>query len=157
VSVHDVAAVGFGSGADAYERARPTYPAAAVAWLTDALALRAGTTVADVAAGTGKLTRLLGASGATVLAVEPVGGMREQLVNAVPGVPALGAVADATKAAAQSAQQGTQGLAQGLQALAQGLQQTGADGKPVPPIEFARAWRPPAWSPGLLGGMSELM
>lgn len=95
MSVHDVAAVGFGSGADAYERARPTYPAAAVAWLTDALALRAGTTVADVAAGTGKLTRLLGASGATVLAVEPVGGMREQLVNAVPGVPALGAVAEA--------------------------------------------------------------
>jgi SAM-dependent methyltransferase len=95
VSVHDVAATGFGSEAGAYERARPTYPAAAVAWMTDALALRAGTTVADVAAGTGKLTRLLVLSGATVLAVEPVGGMREQLVTSVPGVPALGAVAEA--------------------------------------------------------------
>jgi len=95
MSVHDVAAAGFGSEAGAYERARPSYPAAAVAWLTAALALGAGTTVADVAAGTGKLTRLLGASGATVIAVEPVDGMREQLATAVPGVHALGAIAEA--------------------------------------------------------------
>jgi SAM-dependent methyltransferase len=95
VSVHDVAAAGFGSAAGAYERARPTYPAAAVAWLADALALGPGTTVADVAAGTGKFTRLLVHRGATVLAIEPVDGMRTQLVAAVPGVPALGAVAEA--------------------------------------------------------------
>jgi SAM-dependent methyltransferase len=95
MSVHDIAAVGFGSSAGAYERARPTYPPAAVTWLTDALALREGTTVVDVAAGTGKFTRLLVASGAAVLAIEPVGGMREQLVVSVPGVPALGAVAEA--------------------------------------------------------------
>jgi hypothetical protein len=46
--------------------------------------------------------------------------------------------AEASKQAAQSAQQGTQSLAQGLQQLAQGLQQTGADGKPVPPIDFEK-------------------
>ena len=51
--------------------------------------------VADVAAGTGKLTRLLTGRGATVVAVEPVGGMRAQLVTAVPGVHALGAIAEA--------------------------------------------------------------
>jgi ubiquinone/menaquinone biosynthesis C-methylase UbiE len=95
MSVHDVAAAGFGSEADAYERARPTYPSDAVRWLSAALALVPGAMVADVAAGTGKLTRLLVASGATVLAVEPVGGMRAQLLGAVPGVPALGAVAEA--------------------------------------------------------------
>ena len=59
MSVHDVAAAGFGSEAGAYERARPTYPSEAVAWLTDALGVREGSMVADVAAGTGKLTRLL--------------------------------------------------------------------------------------------------
>ena len=95
MSVHRVAAVGFGSEARAYERARPTYPASSVAWLVDALALGPGARVADVAAGTGKLTRLLVASGATVFAVEPVGGMREQLVASVPAVPALGAIAEA--------------------------------------------------------------
>jgi SAM-dependent methyltransferase len=95
MSVHDVAAAGFGSEAGAYERARPTYPPTAVTWLADALALGPRTTVADVAAGTGKLTRLLVGRGATVFAVEPVDGMRAQLVDAVPGVPALGAVAEA--------------------------------------------------------------
>jgi ubiquinone/menaquinone biosynthesis C-methylase UbiE len=41
-----------------------------------------------VAAGTGKLTRLLMPSGARVIAVEPVREMREQLESVVPGVDA---------------------------------------------------------------------
>ncbi len=41
-------------------------------------------------------------------------------------------------AAAQQAQQGAQQFAQGLQQLAQGMQQTGADGKPVPPVDFEK-------------------
>jgi len=40
--------------------------------------------------------------------------------------------------AQQAAQGGAQGLAAGLQAMAQGLQQTGADGKPVPPVDFEK-------------------
>jgi len=40
----------------------------------------------DIAAGTGKLTRLLVATGATVVAVEPVVGMRERLAAALPDV-----------------------------------------------------------------------
>ena len=59
MSVHDVAAAGFGAEAAAYERGRPTYPADAVAWLAGALGHRTRRVVADVAAGTGKLTRLL--------------------------------------------------------------------------------------------------
>jgi SAM-dependent methyltransferase len=95
VSVHEVAVSGFGAGADAYERSRPTYPDGAVAWLVDALAIGPGATVADVAAGTGKFTRLLFNTGAALLAVEPVAGMRAQLAAALPGVPTIAGAAEA--------------------------------------------------------------
>jgi SAM-dependent methyltransferase len=68
----------------AYERGRPDYPAAAVAALAEQLDLRSGTTVTDVAAGTGKLTRLLVPTHARVVAIEPAAGMRSQLRRAVP-------------------------------------------------------------------------
>src|SRR2546430_9032285 len=84
VTIHPSAA-GFDRSAPDYERGRPTYPAEAVAWLAAALRIAPGTTVVDLAAGTGKLTRLLVPTGATVVAVEPVPGMREQLRSAVPG------------------------------------------------------------------------
>ena len=77
--VHDAAARGFARSADAYERARPDYPAAAVAWLAERLGLRPGRMVVDLAAGTGKLTRPLAATGAEVVAVEPVAEMRERI------------------------------------------------------------------------------
>ena len=57
LSVHEVASSGFGAEADAYERARPSYPPDAVAWIVDALGIAPGRDVADVAAGTGKFTR----------------------------------------------------------------------------------------------------
>lgn len=75
--VHPWAEEGFSRAAAAYERARPGYPAAAITYLVDRLALRAGATVVDLAAGTGKLGRLLIPSGARVVAVEPVDAMRE--------------------------------------------------------------------------------
>ena len=93
--VHPRAEVGFGRAADAYERARPDYPAEAVDWLCDRLALGPGRTVVDLAAGTGKLTRLLVASGARVIAVEPVAGMRNALARAVPAVEILDGTAEA--------------------------------------------------------------
>lgn len=67
---------GFGLAADVYERGRPDYPAPAIAWLVDRLRLGPGRTVVDLAAGTGKLTRLLVPTGAEVIAVEPIAEMR---------------------------------------------------------------------------------
>ena len=77
--VHPVAAAGFAQAADAYERARPSYPEEAVAWMADRCTLGAGSTVVDVGAGTGKLTRLLPPTGATVVAIEPVAEMRAKI------------------------------------------------------------------------------
>ena len=84
MTIHPRAAVGFGRAAEAYERGRPDYPAQTVAWLQDRLGLGPGRTVVDLAAGTGKLTRLLLPSGARVVAVEPVAGMRSTLARVVP-------------------------------------------------------------------------
>jgi SAM-dependent methyltransferase len=75
--------------ADVYERARPGYPAEAVAWITDRLDLRPGRTVLDLGAGTGKLTRALLETGARVVAVEPGNAMRAELERAAPGAEAL--------------------------------------------------------------------
>jgi SAM-dependent methyltransferase len=83
--IHDVAASGFSRAAAEYERGRPDYPPA----LLEPLQLSPELVVLDLAAGTGKLTRLLATSGATVIAVEPVAEMRAAL-------PASGQVLDGT-------------------------------------------------------------
>ena len=77
--IHDAAAVGFARGAEAYELGRPDYPAEAL----EPLRLSPDLTVLDLAAGTGKLTRPLAASGARVIAVEPVAEMRAALPASV--------------------------------------------------------------------------
>ncbi|MCI4348905.1 MAG: class I SAM-dependent methyltransferase [Thermoplasmata archaeon] len=70
------AARGFDAGAEAYERSRPEYPADALGFLAQRLAIEPGRTVVDLAAGTGKLTRGLLAFGPSLVAVEPSEGMR---------------------------------------------------------------------------------
>ncbi len=75
--------------ADVYERARPEYPAEAVAWLVAQLDLREGRTVLDLGAGTGKLTRALVQTGARVIAVEPGEAMLGELRRVLPDVEAL--------------------------------------------------------------------
>jgi SAM-dependent methyltransferase len=70
---------GYARSAAAYERGRPGYPPAAVDFLASRLRLCPGRTVVDLAAGTGKLTRPLLATGAEVVAVEPVAEMRTAL------------------------------------------------------------------------------
>jgi SAM-dependent methyltransferase len=100
--MHEVAYRGFEAEAETYDRARPSYPPDAVRWLTDNLAIRPGRRVADLAAGTGKLTAPLVATGASLVAVEPVGAMRAQLLRRVPGVPAMAGVAEALPFAAAS-------------------------------------------------------
>ena len=77
---------GYARSAEAYERGRPGYPPSAVDFLAASLRLGPGRTVVDVAAGTGKLTRPLLATGAEVVAVEPVAEMRTALPAAVRAV-----------------------------------------------------------------------
>ena len=64
--VNRSAAVGFQRGAGEYERARPSYPQAVL----DAVPTEG--TIVDLAAGTGKLTRLLPGNVIAVESVEPV-------------------------------------------------------------------------------------
>lgn len=93
--VHEVARLGFGKEAGTYERSRPTYPPEVVSWLAEHLRLMTGTVVADLAAGTGKLTRLLVPTGADVVAVEPVDGMRQVFRRMLPGVAVVAGTAEA--------------------------------------------------------------
>jgi SAM-dependent methyltransferase len=95
VAIHESARRGFQLGADAYERGRPSYPREALHWLRAQLDLGPGRTVLDVGAGTGKLTRELVATGAIVLAVEPVAAMREVLGQVVPEAQAMDGTAEA--------------------------------------------------------------
>ena len=92
--VMPAAASGFGAGADDYERGRPSYPADVVEVLCRELGIGPGARVLDLAAGTGKLTRLLVPTGAEVVAVEPVAEMRERLRTAVPEAHAIDGTAE---------------------------------------------------------------
>ena len=64
-------ATAFASAAQAYERGRPGYPAAAIDELVRALRLQRRSIVVDLAAGTGKLTRDLTLRFDRVTAIEP--------------------------------------------------------------------------------------
>jgi ubiquinone/menaquinone biosynthesis C-methylase UbiE len=78
-------ATSFGQQAGSYERARPEYPAEAVAWMLG----DAGPEVIDVGAGTGKLTRGVLATGRTAVAVDPDALMLAELAARTPGVRTL--------------------------------------------------------------------
>ncbi|HSH33501.1 MAG TPA: methyltransferase domain-containing protein [Actinomycetota bacterium] len=84
--VHHAAARGFDLQAGAYDRGRPGYPAQAIAFVVETLGITSGATIVDLAAGTGKLTRELVATGADLIAIEPVAGMREVLTRSLPDV-----------------------------------------------------------------------
>jgi SAM-dependent methyltransferase len=101
-SLHPVAQSGFAAEAATYDRARPSYPDDAVAWVADALLGEPTSAtprrVADVGAGSGIFTRLLlprcEAVGASLLAVEPVPDMRALCAASLPTIPLLGAAAE---------------------------------------------------------------
>ncbi|NYF27646.1 MULTISPECIES: class I SAM-dependent methyltransferase [unclassified Microbacterium] len=80
-------ATSFGAQAGDYEVGRPDYPFEAVAWMLERMP-HGSRRIADVGAGTGKLTRVLTeAPDAEVVAVDPDPVMLATLRGAVPGVP----------------------------------------------------------------------
>jgi ubiquinone/menaquinone biosynthesis C-methylase UbiE len=85
----------FDEVAELYEQARPSYPDEAVGWLADRLRIDRRSTVLDLGAGTGKLTRTLVPRAARVIAVEPGPEMLAQLRRAVPEAEAMLGAAEA--------------------------------------------------------------
>ena len=81
----DVRRLSFGQAAAAYDRIRPSYPLAAIAWALEGHTGR----VVDLGAGTGLMTRVVQRVADVVIPVEPDPGMRAQLEAATPGVAAL--------------------------------------------------------------------
>lgn len=92
--LNPAAAIGFDREAASYAAVRPSYPPRAIELLAVAGA-GAGARVCDLAAGTGIFTRLLLGAGYDVVAVEPVAGMRRELVAASPDLEVLEGTAEA--------------------------------------------------------------
>jgi SAM-dependent methyltransferase len=86
--IHPLAAKGFRAGAAAYVEGRPEYPPEIENWLIRDLGISNGKTALDLAAGTGKFSPRLLATGANVIAVEPVPAMLEQLIRQYPQIDA---------------------------------------------------------------------
>ncbi len=76
----------FGAAAAAYAEHRPGYAEAAVRWALEPVQDRRPVRVADIGAGTGKLTETLGRLGADVTAVEPDPQMLAELRRTMPAV-----------------------------------------------------------------------
>jgi SAM-dependent methyltransferase len=76
----------FGAAAAAYAEHRPGYAQAAVRWALEPVSGRDPVRVADIGAGTGKLTAMLAGLGADVTAVEPDPQMLAELRRAMPEV-----------------------------------------------------------------------
>jgi SAM-dependent methyltransferase len=92
--IHHSAAEGFAAGAANYVAGRPEYPLGIEEWLTHDLGLDSGKTALDLGAGTGKFSRSLLATGAKVIAVEPVPAMLDQLVRQYSAIEALSGSAE---------------------------------------------------------------
>jgi len=95
----------FTGKAQAYAEGRPDYPAEALDCLAAQCGLAPGSVVADIGAGTGKLTRSLLGRGYHVIAVEPNAAMLEVLQAQLGNSPALriaAAPAEATGLTAHS-------------------------------------------------------
>ncbi len=81
--------------AELYERGRADWPAAVCDALRSGLGLAQGAAIADVGAGSGKLSRVLAAGGFDVTGIEPLPAMREVLARSLGPDRALDATAEA--------------------------------------------------------------
>jgi len=77
-----------------YQELRPGYASDAVSWVVDRGGLEPGSTVVDLAAGTGQLSRHFEALGFEVVAVEPASNMRALLQERLPSVRTVDAKAE---------------------------------------------------------------
>jgi len=80
--------------ADVYAQSRPGYPDLVIRYLAESLAIGTDSTILDLGAGTGKLTRSLVPLAGSVIAVEPVKAMREILSEKVPEAEILDGTAE---------------------------------------------------------------
>jgi SAM-dependent methyltransferase len=90
--IHPIAAKGFQLAAEVYDRGRPEYPFDAVDHLLRELDAGPASTIVELGAGTGKFTKLLttlAPTGARVIAVEPVEGMRKKCSALLPSLELL--------------------------------------------------------------------
>lgn len=85
----------FSEQAEAYGRARPSYPSELIDALVAHVGAKPGDAVADLGAGTGLFTELLAARGFKVTAIEPNESMRRQ-AKPLPGVVWASGTFDAT-------------------------------------------------------------
>jgi SAM-dependent methyltransferase len=90
-------ALSFGRAVGDYQKGRPSYPDAAIEWITQQLGGQGDGTLdaVDVGAGTGKFTASLVKHGFSVTAVEPIPEMRAALESGLPTVRALEGKAEA--------------------------------------------------------------
>src|SRR5882724_9726235 len=89
----------FSSRVDNYVRYRPGYPSEVLELLKAECGLKPNTVIADIASGTGILTRMLLENGNPVFGVEPNPEMRkagEQLLTGYPGFTSVAGGAEAT-------------------------------------------------------------
>lgn len=93
-----VPGLSFGGVADAYDRARPTYPPEAATWLTGLDHAH----VLELGAGTGKLTEELVRQGHKVIATDPLDAMLRHLVRHLPRTPTAVAAAERIPLGARS-------------------------------------------------------
>jgi SAM-dependent methyltransferase len=131
--VHAAASTGYARAATTYAAGRPDYPAALAQWLTGEMGLGPGRTALDLGAGTGKFTARLAATGARVIAVEPVAEMRAALFATLPDVEVLPGTATAIPLADASVDVVTCGQSFHWFATPQAL------------AEIARVLRPGGW------------
>lgn len=95
MEIHNAAAKGFDRTDNGYERGRPDFPKDAISFLVETLGIKPQSKVVDLGAGTGKLTRTLVPTGAILIAVEPVEGMRKKFSALLPGVEIITGTAEA--------------------------------------------------------------
>ena len=92
-AIHHSASEGYAAKSDTYVAGRPDYPPQAVGWLRSELGLGEGKVALDLGAGS-EIPAVLRATGASVVAVEPVPAMLAQLVARSPEVNARAGTAE---------------------------------------------------------------